>query len=83
MDLEELRIKRVAHNSYIRYERKRGKEIGTWECEHCGDTNETVIPTPDLVNERGCWDSAKTCVECGELSFVQVYPDGDIIVTPI
>lgn len=51
---------------YCERHASRGGNVTTWVCPSCKEHNKTTAPT-----EQGdLWDSATTCYECGETSFV-------------
>lgn len=60
-----------------------GKKLTRYICPHCGNSVETPRPRKIDVSSKGYWDSAKTCVECGEVNFLKVWPDGKTSIEPL
>lgn len=54
----------------------RGGKLGTYFCNHCKKDIPCRIPDKKDVSEKGYWDSATTCLECGKHNFVAEYPSG-------
>lgn len=73
------RYTKVFHQKW----RDAGGKITTYECGHCHGDIETRQPKPGDVSEKGYWDSLQTCIGCGELNFVFVWPDGTTSVNPV
>jgi len=63
--------------------KKIGGKTTFYTCKHCSKKIETRIPTVDLCSNKGYWDNATTCLECGELNFICVYPSGRTRVTKL
>lgn len=56
----------------------KSKPLAIYECPCCSKPIQTPMPTKELVDSRGYWDSLTTCYHCGELYFVVRYPvDGN------
>ncbi len=64
---------------YLKKWKAGGKKTTFYTCQHCHKKIETPQPTKDSVSSKGYWDSAETCVECRELNFVCVWPNGKTI----
>jgi len=60
-----------------------GGALTYYFCHHCGEMIPTVQPTEDLVSSKGYWDSATTCINCGEMNFVATYPNGNTDSQPM
>lgn len=60
--------------------RRDGFPLSSYTCPHCNHALETRIPKQEDVTSKGYWDSCKSCYECGKLSFVLMYPNGDVIL---
>lgn len=72
-DLMNLRDQCLAWNARAK---ARGEQFTKWICPHCLIAQEAMQPRPIMVDDRGFWDSLKTCLDCGHRSFVKVWPDG-------
>lgn len=57
-----------------------GGKLTLYQCPACHQTIERTQPSVKHVGDRGYWDSMTTCVHCGELHFVKVFPDGRVDV---
>ena len=53
-----------------------GHKLTSYQCPHCRRMVQTRQPKKSMVSEKGYWDSARICLNCGELAFVCVYPSG-------
>lgn len=53
-----------------------GREFTTYKCPHCLKKIDTLKPSEDAVGNKGYWDSAKGCYECGKPAFVKTWPNG-------
>lgn len=59
----------------------RGRDVTVWKCPHCKKPNEARVPLDSEVSEdEGFWSSAITCIECGTISGLRVYPDKRTVV---
>lgn len=58
-----------------------GKKTTTYKCPCCKKDIEVRQPNKTDVSSKGYWDSAKICVQCGEVSFVIVRTNGKITAT--
>ena len=50
----------------------------SYKCPDCNNPIETMIPTKDLVAQKGYWDSAVVCPHCKGSHFKKVCPGGKI-----
>src|SRR4051812_15598478 len=55
---------------------KAKKPIAIYQCPICDASIAAAQPRKDEANSRGCWDSLRTCTNCGGVHFAAVYPDG-------
>lgn len=53
-----------------------GHKITSYLCPHCKQMVQLRQPKKSMVSNKGYWDSARTCLHCGELAFVCVFPNG-------
>lgn len=59
------------------YKAKSNRKTAIYNCPNCFKDIETIRPTRDQVRcIGGFWDGAKGCPECGEVSWVRVWPSG-------
>lgn len=49
-----------------------GKKLAEYECPECHHICKTVKPTKDQVDDRGYWDGAVGCYECGAVSWKKI-----------
>lgn len=64
------------------YERCGDKQLFTaYICNHCKSIVPTHCPTRDQVSSKGYWDSMTTCLACGRLNFVCIFPSGRTLST--
>lgn len=53
-----------------------GKKTTHYNCPYCKSTIEVCQPGRGDVSSKGYWDTAKICIECGEVSFLVTWPNG-------
>jgi hypothetical protein len=75
-------IKEAVETSNQRWKEKGGK-LTMWHCAFHNGLIETRQPSVDDVTEKGYWDSAKICPNCGEASFVTLFPNGKTHSVPM
>lgn len=84
MNQTELKKLRDSDKRGLERWKARGRRTTHYTCGHCDLQVEIRRPRKrDVADGKGCWDSCMTCVLCGGLSFVVVYPDGTTITTVI
>jgi len=77
MTKKELKKLNEANKTYMDRWLKDGNKVTTYTCQHCKKMIPTRQPKKNMVNkEKGFWDSAIICIECGNINFVRVYPSG-------
>jgi len=70
---------RVADADYLARWKESGRKTAFWFCDHCNSSIETTRPQRKDVHPGGCWDSLKTCTNCGNFSMVQVFSSGKTV----
>jgi|GEM_PF-5860834 len=58
-------------------------KTANYSCAHCGAAQAIAIPDKKLVKRKGYTDECKICTECGQTTFVIVYPTGKTETTQI
>jgi len=78
MTKKQLKTLRKRYVDFMReYKSKPNNKVAIYNCPECFKDIETIRPRTDQVDKPGgCWDSAKSCPECGEVSWVKVWPSG-------
>lgn len=71
-----LEVLKTEHVRRVRLWKLNGGKTTNYTCPHCSKKIEVRQPEKDDVGKKGSWDSARTCIECGKVSFVVVHTDG-------
>lgn len=51
-----------------------------YKCPNCKELVATVVPTEELVSEKGYWDSGVRCPHCDSVFLKKVWPSGKVEV---
>lgn len=60
---------------------KNGGEFTKYKCGHCKKMIKARKPKEEQCGSKGYWDSCKTCINCGGMNLVAVFPTGVTSVT--
>lgn len=53
-----------------------GWKFTAWRCTRCRHLIPHSCPKTGDVGSKGYWDSATTCLSCGNVDFVRIWPTG-------